>query len=148
MPKYPINVTPFIKAIEEENGGPLDKTSRDLWSLIVKLQNRAYDAGLKDGFMKQCESITKPTMPSVKAVKLIDPKLDKQLTGALKSLREGLDEAFEKEGFDSVVKALGVLPQDTPWGERIYAIARESFFQGGLYTALANDEEEENDDRD
>lgn len=45
MPKYPINVTPFIKAIEEENGGPLDKTSRDLWSLIVKLQNQAYDAG-------------------------------------------------------------------------------------------------------
>ena len=98
--------------------------------------------------MKQCKSITKPTMPSVKAVKLIDPKLDKQLTEALKSLREGLDEAFEKEGFDSVVKALGVLPQDMPWGERIYAIARESFFQGGLYTALANDEEEENDDRD
>ena len=116
MPKYPINVTPFIKAIEEENGGPLDKTSRDLWSLIVKLQNQAYDAGLKDGFMKQCESIAKPTAPAVKAVKLIDPKLDKQLTEALQSLREGLDEAFEKEGFDSVVKALGVLPQDMPWG--------------------------------
>ena len=81
-------------------------------------------------------------------VQLIDPKLDKQLTEALKSLREGLGEAFEDEGFNSVVKALGVLPQDMPWGERIYAIARESFFQGGLYTALADDEEEENDDRD
>ena len=130
MPKYPIDVTSFIKAVEKENGSPLDKTSRVLWGLIVKLQNQAYDAGLKDGFMKQCKSITKPTMPSVKAVKLIDPKLDKQLTEALKSLREGLDEAFEKEGFDSVVKALGVLPQDMPWGERIYAIARESFFPG------------------
>ena len=78
MPKYPIDVTSFIKAVEKENGSPLDKTSRDLWGLIVKLQNQAYDAGLKDGFMKQCESIAEPTAPSVKAVKLINPKLDKR----------------------------------------------------------------------
>lgn len=148
MSKYPIDVTSFIKAVEKENGSPLDKTSRDLWGLIVKLQNQAYDAGLKDGFMKQCESIAEPTAPSVKAVKLIDPKLDKQLTEALKSLREGLVEAFEKEGFNTVVKALGVPPEEMPWGERMYVIARKAFFQGGLYTALANDEEEENDDRD
>ena len=145
MPKYPIDVTSFIKAVEKENGSPLDKTSRVLWSLVVKLQNQAYDAGLKDGFMKQCESIAEPT---VKAVKLIDPKLDKQLTEALKSLREGLVEAFEKEGFNTVVKALGVPPEEMPWGERMYVIAREAFFQGGLYIALANDEEGENHDRD
>lgn len=53
MNKYPIDAAAFLVAVEKENGGPVDPASRELWELIVKLQNEAYEAGRRDGFMER-----------------------------------------------------------------------------------------------
>lgn len=53
MKKYPIDAAVFLKAMEKENGRPVDLANRKLWELIVELQNQAYDAGRRDGFMER-----------------------------------------------------------------------------------------------
>jgi hypothetical protein len=52
MKKYPIDPAAFIAAREAENGKPLDPKTRELWTLLADLQNTAYEAGRKDGFME------------------------------------------------------------------------------------------------
>lgn len=51
---YPIDVVAFLKRAEE-NDGPRSQAERELWKLIVNLQNQAYAAGLRDARKKQKE---------------------------------------------------------------------------------------------
>lgn len=136
--KYPIDSTAFLEAVENENGGPLDPTSRELWGRIAEIQNQAYEAGLRDGSMERFKG-TDEVAPA------LDPA-DDELVAALQEFREEMDKAFDKEGFNSVMGALGAPPSEMSLGQRIYAIAGEAFFQGGLY-AILPDDKEDNDDR-
>lgn len=69
-----------------------------------------------------------------------------ELAAALQEFREKMDKAFDEECFNTVMDTLGAPPSEMSWGQRIYAIACEAFFQGGLYAILADDKED-NDDR-
>ena len=53
-----------------------------------------------------------------------------------------MEKAFDEIGFDTVMESLGTPPSEMSWGNRIYAIACEAFFQGGLYAILPDDKEE------
>lgn len=63
MNKYPIDATAFLKAVEKENGGPVDPANRELWGLIVKLQNEVYGAGRQDGFMERFKGTNEVAPP-------------------------------------------------------------------------------------
>ena len=51
--KYPIDATVFLRAVEGESGGPLPPAIRKMWEYIVEVQNQAYKAGRRDGFMER-----------------------------------------------------------------------------------------------
>lgn len=131
MKKYPIDAAVFLKAMEKENGRPVDLANRKLWELIVELQNQAYDAGRRDGFMERFKGADEvaPSHP--------DPNpADEESADALRALREKMETAFDETGFDSVIGVLGTPPDSMSLGQRIYAMVSEAFFQGALYSIL------------
>ena len=136
--KYPIDTTAFLATVEKESGGPLDPASRKLWEYITEAQNRAYKAGKQDGFMERFKGTDEVAPP-------VPNPADDELVAVLQEFREKMDKAFDEECFDTVMGALGTLPSEMSWGQRIYAIACEAFFQGGLY-AILPDDKEDNDD--
>jgi hypothetical protein len=54
-----------------------------------------------------------------------------------------METAFDETGFDCTLDSLGTPTEGLSWGQRIYAIAREAFFQGGLYAILPDDDDKE-----
>lgn len=140
MKKYPIDAAAFLKAVEKENGGPVNPANRKLWESIAGLQNQAYDAGRRDGFMERFKGANDVALPP-----LVSNPVDDELAAALRALREKMEDAFDETGFDAVMEALGTPPSGISWGQRIYALASEAFFQGGLYAILYDIGEEEYD---
>lgn len=136
--KYPIDTAAFLEAAEKESGRPLDSNSRKLWEYIVEAQNEAYEAGRRDGFMERFKGTDEVAPP-------VPNSADDELAAALQEFREEMDKAFDEEGFNTVMDVLGTPPSEMSWGQRIYAIACEAFFQGGLY-AILPDDKEDNDD--
>ena len=70
---------------------------------------------------------------------------DDELAAEVQELREKMEKAFDEIGFATVMESIGTPPSEMSWGNRIYAIACEAFFQGGLY-AILPDDKEDNDD--
>ena len=136
--KYPINGPAFLAAVEKEGGGPLDPSTRQLWELIVVVQNQAYEAGRRDGFMERFKSSDEAAPP-------VPNPADDELAAEVQELREKMEKAFDEIGFATVMESIGTPPSEMSWGNRIYAIACEAFFQGGLY-AILPDDKEDNDD--
>ncbi len=133
--KYPIDATAFLEAVEKESGRSLDPTSRKLWEYIVEIQNQAYGAGRRDGFMERFKGADEVAPP-------VPNPADDELAAAVQELRGKMEKAFDEIGFDTVMESLGTPPSEMSWGNRIYAIACEAFFQGGLYAILPDDKEE------
>ena len=119
MIKYPTNIVSSIMKYEQLNGEITDPNFKKLFEKIVMLENMAYEQGLKDGCLCSLPSVEKESA-----------EYSNEDIAIASELHETISDYFGMEGFSKAMDNMGVLPEDTSWGEKIYNIALWSFKHG------------------
>lgn len=130
MSKYPRDVAAQIAALEKEKGGPLDDITHQFVTVMTELENKAYEQGVEDGFLKAFDQAAEKEKGIITEE---TPEDDTELQEALMELRAQLESDFESDGFTAVLNNLAPMPSDCSWGEKLYCMTREAFVVGGCY---------------
>ena len=130
MPKYPSTAAVVIADYEEKNGAPLSDQARELITIMVELENKAYEQGTEDGFLKAFDQAAEKEKGIITEE---TPEDDAKLQEALMELRAQLESDFESDGFTAALNNLAPVPSGLSWGEKLYCLAKEAFVVGGFY---------------